>query len=76
MRLWLRPEERRETPPPVPVDDRRAFATGTVLWAVAALALLAFGSALEPVVVWTAVAGVALGLIGLLYTAVKRRRAQ
>lgn len=57
-------------------DDVKTVLVGTVLWAVALVALLPFWSRLDDAgrLWWipTCAAGVALGLIGLAYT---RRRA-
>ena len=78
MRFWLKPHERRPSPAPVATDDRFAFLVGLAAWVVALAAMLVF---LEPLRaggnlwwLWTAIAGVALGLIGLLYTHVRGRR--
>jgi phosphoglycerol transferase MdoB-like AlkP superfamily enzyme len=78
VRFWLKPEERRPDPEPVAVDDRRAFTAGLVIWLIAlALAIVllpqltAAGNAWW---LWSAVAGVALGAIGIGYTQFKRRR--
>jgi hypothetical protein len=62
---------------PVDVDGVRAVTIGTVLWAIALIALLPFWSKLDDDghLWWiaTCAAGVVLGLLGLLY--VTRRRA-
>jgi len=78
MRLWLKQHERRPSPAPVATDDRLAFLVGLAAWVVALVALLVF---LEPLRaagnqwwLWMAIAGVALGVIGLLYTHVRGRR--
>lgn len=69
-------EPRKPDPPPLRTDDVRTVAVGTVLWAVALVALLPFWSRLEDSGrlwwVGTCASGFALGLIGLVYT---RRRA-
>jgi hypothetical protein len=72
VRIWLKDSERRPDPAPVKTDDRKAMLVGIVLWLVALAVLLL----MLPVVtaagndwwLWTCVAGLALGLIGILYT--------
>lgn len=72
MRLFLKDSERRPDPAPVKTDDRKAFLVGIVLWVVGLAALLVFIGPLTEAGhtwwLWTCVAGLALGLIGLLYT--------
>jgi Protein of unknown function (DUF2530) len=57
-------------PDAVQVDSARVVAAGTALWALAALCLLPFYSALgrsgHRIWLWTCLAGVALGVVGLL----------
>lgn len=69
-------EPRKPDPPPLRTDDVRTVAVGTVLWAVALVALLPFWSRLEDAGrlwwVGACASGFALGLVGLAYT---RRRA-
>lgn len=69
-------QQRKPDPPPFRTDDVRTVLVGTVLWAVALVALLPFWSRLEDSGrtwwVWTCASGFALGLVGLAYT---RRRA-
>lgn len=72
MRLWLRDSERRLDPVPVKTDDRRPILLGIIAWLVGLGILLAF---FEPLLhncglwlLWTCVAGLGLGLIGLVYT--------
>ncbi|HXD60915.1 MAG TPA: DUF2530 domain-containing protein [Lacisediminihabitans sp.] len=72
MRLWLKDSERRPDPAPVKTDDRKAMLVGTALWLVALVALLAF-TARAGVLLWTCAAGLALGLVGILYTSRRRR---
>ena len=79
MRLWLKDSERRPDPTPVKTDDRKAFFAGTVAWVVA----LAVFVVLLPMLtaqghdwwLWTCVAGLAIGVLGLGWS-VWRRRAQ
>ncbi|TAL41431.1 MAG: DUF2530 domain-containing protein [Salinibacterium sp.] len=72
MRLWLKDSERRPDPEPVQTDDRKAILVGIVLWVIGLAAavfyigpLTAAGDAWW---LWTCVTGLALGVIGLLYT--------
>ena len=78
MRLWLRDSERLPDPPPMKTDDRAAIGTGLVLWAIAAAIAIVFARQLSASgagwVVATAVVGVALGVIGLVYAQVKHVR--
>ena len=76
MRIWLKDSERRPDPEPVETDDRKAMLVGIAVWVVSLAVLLLF---IEPLNaagnlwwLWTAVAGLALGLIGLIYTHVRR----
>ena len=78
MRIWLKDSERRPDPEPVKTDDRKAMLVGMVLWIVGLAMLLLF---IEPLNaagnlwwLWTAVAGLVLGLIGLIYTQVRCRK--
>ena len=72
MRIWLKDSERRPDPEPVRTDDRKAMLVGIALWLVALGVLVIL---LEPLQasgngwwLWTCIAAIALGLIGLLYT--------
>lgn len=76
MRLWLKDSERRPDPAPVKTDDRKAMLVGTTLWLVALVVLLLF---LRPILendglwlLWACAAGLALGLIGILYTTLRQ----
>jgi FtsH-binding integral membrane protein len=76
VRIWLKDSERRPDPEPVETDDRKAMLVGIAVWVVFLAVLLLF---IEPLNaagnlwwLWTAVAGLALGLIGLIYTHVRR----
>lgn len=65
---------------PLDVDGVRAVTVGTVMWAVALVALLPFWSALEDDgrLWWigTCAVGVLLGLVGLVHLRLRRRRHQ
>lgn len=69
------PAVRRPPPEPLPDDGVRTVLVGTILWAVALVALLPFAGKLEDDgrLWWIATCAVAagLGLVGLLYC--KRR---
>jgi len=79
VRFWLKDSERRPDPTPAKTDDRKAFFVGTVAWVVA----LAVFVVLLPTLteqghtwwLWTCVAGLAIGVIGLGWS-VWRQRAQ
>ena len=71
MRLWVKDDERRPDPAPVQTDDRTAILVGLVLWLVALAGLLVF---LTPIIeagrgwwLWTAVVGLGLGLVLLVF---------
>ena len=72
MRIWLKDSERRPDPPAVQTDDRKAVLAGIVVWIVALAVLLVL---LNPLLaagrgwwLWTCVAGLGLGVAGLLFT--------
>jgi FtsH-binding integral membrane protein len=76
VRIWLKDSERRPDPEPVETDDRKAMLIGIGLWVLGLATLLLF---IEPLNtagnlwwLWTAVAGLVLGLIGLIYTHLRR----
>jgi FtsH-binding integral membrane protein len=72
MRLWLKDSERRPDPTPVPTDDRKAIVVGIALWCVAFAVMLIVPAvtAEEISATWlfTCLVGLALGLVGLVYT--------
>ena len=78
MRLWLKDSERRPDPAPVKTDDRKAYLVGLILWVIALVAVIVF----LPVLtadgrgwwLWACVAGLGLGVIGMLYTHWRRTR--
>lgn len=78
MRIWLKDSERRPDPAPVKTDDRVAFLVGITGWVIALGVLVALLPTLtergETWWLWTVVAGLAIGLIGIAYTAWHRKR--
>jgi hypothetical protein len=71
VRLYQRSADRRPDPPPLDTDDRATVIVGIGLWAVALVLALLFSSRLAEQGrswwAWTALAGIGLGLVGLLY---------
>ena len=72
----MKDSERRPDPEPVQTDDRKAMLAGMGLWVLGLAVLLLF---IEPLNeagnlwwLWSAVAGLVLGLIGLIYTHLRR----
>ena len=78
MRLWLNESERRPDPAPARADGRKAVLVGTLAWLVALVLSLVFRAQLDAAgmgwLVWAAVTGFALGVIGLVVVQVVRRR--
>jgi len=78
MRLWLRDGERRPDPVPVKTDDRRAVVVGLALWLFALVVVVIVGIPLgvtdRGTWVGTIVVGLVLGVLGLGYLTVARRR--
>lgn len=72
MRLWVKDSERRPDPAPQVPDDATPMLVGLALWLVALVVALILAPTLGLWLVWTCVAGLLVGLIGLLYT--HRRR--
>jgi len=74
----IRPD--RPAPEPLDVDAARVVAAGTILWFVGFLVLLPFRDRLaaagHEVWLWTCLAGVGLGLIGLPLCLRQRTRAR
>jgi hypothetical protein len=71
VRLYQRSADRRPDPPPLVTNDRRAVLVGIGLWAVALAVTLVAHDRLHAAGriwwIWTAVAGISLGLAGLAY---------
>ncbi|KQQ05100.1 MULTISPECIES: DUF2530 domain-containing protein [unclassified Rathayibacter] len=75
MRLWLRTDERRPSPPAYPSDDATALLVGCIAWALALVGVLiavAVGVDVPPIVFSTVVIGFVLGTIGLFYSRNRR----
>jgi hypothetical protein len=71
------PGARRPAPPPREADDRQVTAVITVGWLVALIVLICVRSSLPDDVrwwVWTCVTGAAMGLFGLWYVPLLKRR--
>jgi len=70
----------REVPPAFEGNDQLIAAIGTAAWAVALIVLVSLGHHLPPSSrwwIWSCVAGVGLGLFGVLYVPrIKRSRAR
>ncbi len=79
MRVYLRSNARRPDPAPLVTDDRRALLVGTLVWGVLLVAAVATRSHLQADGhgwwVWTPVAGIIMGLLGLRYVTRRRARA-
>jgi membrane protein YdbS with pleckstrin-like domain len=69
LEVFLRPDRRRADPPPVDVDMRRVALVGLVLWvcALAVAVVLWRLGIITATPVWSCVAGVVLGLLGLVW---------
>jgi 4-hydroxybenzoate polyprenyltransferase len=78
VRIWLKDSERRPDPSPVKTDDRKAMLVGIALWLAATAVLFFFIGPLTESGnawwLWTCIAALGLGLLGLIYTHWKRRR--
>ena len=77
MRFWLKDSERRPDPAPVKTDDRAAFFAGTVAWVIALAVVIVLLPALtadgHAWWLWTCVAGLVIGVIGLGWSVWRRR---
>jgi Protein of unknown function (DUF2530) len=71
VRLYQRSADRRPDPPPLVTTDRVTVLVGIGLWLVALVVALAMRDRLaddgRTWWIWTAIAGIALGLAGLVY---------
>jgi len=69
LEVILRPDRRRADPPTVEVDMRRVFVAGLVIWLVALVVATVLWRAgfTDATPVWSCVAGVVLGIVGLVW---------
>ncbi len=78
MRLILKDSERRPDPAPVVTDDRKPMLIGIGIWIVALALILVFRSPLTAAGdgwwIWACVGGIVLGLVGVFYTQLRRKR--
>ena len=70
MRFWLKDSERRPDPAPVKTDDRKAFVAGTVAFLIALVVVIVIAPGW---LVWTCVAGLAIGVIGIGWSIWRQR---
>jgi uncharacterized membrane protein len=80
VRLWLSESERRPDPAPARADARKAALVGTIGWVLVLIAAVVFRDSLEEAdlgwLVWAALTGVVVGVIGLVAVHLLRRRVQ
>ncbi len=80
MPLYLPPEQRKPAPPPLRTDDRKVVLVGTAVWAVLLVGTFVvrkdLASADREWWPWSCAAGVALGLVGLVYLHRRQVRAE
>jgi hypothetical protein len=78
VRFWLSESERRADPAPARADARKAVLVGTVAWLFALVAALLWRTQLSDAgldwLLWAAVTGAAIGIAGLIFVQVIRRR--
>lgn len=76
LEVILRPDRRREDPPPVDVDMRRVLLVGLALWVAGLVVAVVLWRAgvITTTPVWSCVAGVALGFVALAWERTHRRR--
>jgi hypothetical protein len=60
------PGPTKQAPPPLQVDTARVVLAGTALWVVALVVLLLLGDRVDRMWIWTCVAAIGLGLLGLV----------
>jgi LPXTG-motif cell wall-anchored protein len=77
VRLYQRSADRRPDPPPLATNDRATVLVGIGLWVVALVLTLVFHEQLADAGrtwwTWTALSGIAGGLLGLVYLRRRRR---
>lgn len=76
MRWYLKESERKPNPAPVATDDRTPMLVGLGVWllALGALLLIPGARAASPDFwLWACLVGISLGVIGLVYTHLRRR---
>lgn len=78
MRFWLSESERRPDPAPARTDARKAVLVGTAGWIVALVIALLFRGQLAEAglgwLLWAAVTGAVIGIVGLVVVQAIRRR--
>ncbi|MFD4420605.1 DUF2530 domain-containing protein [Agromyces sp. NPDC058484] len=78
MRFWLSESERRPDPVPARADARKAALAGTAAWVGALVISLVFRAQLDDAdlgwLVWAAVVGTVVGVIGLVVVLLRRHR--
>lgn len=78
MRLWLKDSERLPDPAPVLTDDRKALLVGAGVWVLALSAMLVFLDPLRDAGngwwLWMCVAGIVIGLLGLVNVHLRHER--
>lgn len=64
-----------ESSSPRPADDRRPVAVGLILWLIATVVVATVSAVREvpPGALWTCIAGLLLGIAGLVYSARRPR---
>lgn len=75
MRLILKDSERRPDPTPVQTDDRKPLLIGMVAWVAALVIVLVVlrPHADQLWLLWTCLTGILLGVVALIYTAVRSK---
>lgn len=78
MRFWLSESERRPDPAPARTDARKAVLVGTAGWIFALVIALLFRGQLAEAglgwLLWAAVTGAVIGIVGLVVVQAIRRR--
>lgn len=77
MRIVLDSSESKPQPTPARTDDRKAILVGTAVWIVVLVACLVGRDWLIATrhvwYLWMCVAGLGLGIVGLVYSSIRRR---